>query len=115
MAKIKVTARAIRNAYPKIITIGYCDMYYLLRYFTPAYYTCGVNGWNCDIYIIDDNTVIATGYRPVKGNLHNYELVKKYNDKAHEELYGSWDIDYQAQKQIARQLLDEFVKEIKQS
>ena len=45
MSKVKTTAKAIRNAYPNIITIGYCDMQYLLSYFTPAYYTCGIYGW----------------------------------------------------------------------
>lgn len=115
MAKVKTTAKAIKNAYCNIITIGYCDMQYLLSYFTPAYYTCGVYGWNCDVFIIDDNTVIATGYRPVSGNLHSYELVKKYNDKAKSEIYGRWDIDYQEQKRIASQMLADFVKEIKQA
>ena len=115
MAKVKTTAKAIKKAYSNIITIGYCDMAHLLSYCTPAYYTCGINGWNCDVYIIDDNTVIATGYRPVSGNLHSYELVKKYNEKAKSEIYGHWNIDYQEQKKIASQMLADFVKEIKQA
>lgn len=115
MAKIKTTAKAIRNAYPNIITIGYCDLQYLLGYFSPAYYTCGVYGWNCDIYIIDSETVIATGYRPVNGKYHNYEIVKKYNDKAKSEIYGNWDEDYDTKKDKANKLLSDFVKEIKQA
>ena len=117
MSKVKTTAKSIRNAYPNIITIGYCDLQYLLGYFSPAYYTCGVYGWNCDVYIIDSETVIATGYRPVNGNYINYELVKKYNDKAKAEIYGDniWKIDYQEQKRRADKLLADFVKEIKQS
>ena len=115
MAKVKTTAKAIKNAYCNIITIGFCGMQHLLSYFTPAYYTCGVNGWNCDVFIVDDNTVIATGYRPVSGNLHSYELVEKYDEKAQKEIYGRWDIDYQEQKRIASQMLSDFVKEIKQA
>ena len=115
MAKIKTTAKAIRKTYPNIITIGYCDLQYLLGYFSPAYYTCGVYGWNCDVYIIDENTVIATGYRPINGKYHNYEIVKKYNDKAKAEIYGNWDFDYSTQKNIASKLLNDFVNEIIQA
>lgn len=30
----------------------------------PYYYTCGVYGWNADVYVLDYNTVIVSGYRP---------------------------------------------------
>lgn len=112
MAKVKTTAKAIKNAYFNIITVGYCDLQYLLAYFQPAYYTAGVYGWNCDVYIIDSNTVIATGYRPVSGNMHSHEITKKYNELAKAEIYGSWDVDYSTQKNRASKMLSNYVNEM---
>lgn len=112
MAKVKTTAKAIKNAYFNIITVPYCDLQYLLTYFEPAYYTAGVYGWNCDLYIIDSNTVIATGYRPVSGNIHSYEITKKYNELAKAKIYGNWDMEYSKQKEIASKMLADYVNEM---
>lgn len=112
MAKIKTTAKAIKSAYCNIITVGYCDLYYLLTYFEPAYYTAGVYGWNCDVYIIDSNTVIATGYRPVSGNMHNYEITQKYNEKARDAIYSDRDVDYRTKKSKASKMLSAYVNEM---
>lgn len=112
MAKIKATAKAIKNSYYNIITVGYCDLQYLLSYFQPAYYTAGVYGWNCDVYIIDTNTVIATGYRPMAGNMHDYEITRKYNRLAEAEIYRNRDIDYSTKKNRASKMLSNYVNEM---
>lgn len=112
MAKIKTTAKAVKNSYYNIITVGYCDLQYLLAYFQPAYYTAGVNGWNCDVYIIDAKTVIATGYRPVSGNMHDYEITKKYNEKARDAIYSDRDLDYRTKKSKASKMLSDYVNEM---
>lgn len=43
MAKAKTTRKWISANY-NCISIGYCDLYYLLRYQSPRFYTCGVYG-----------------------------------------------------------------------
>lgn len=84
--KFKTTRKAIVNGSANIISIGYCDAQYLLRYHDPVAYTCGVYGWNFDVYEVDGVT-ICTGYRGMPGrsakNVHEYEkqareIVDKY-------------------------------------
>lgn len=66
--KTKITKKAIMNAYRNVIKVGYCDMQDALKWREPNFYTAGVYGWNADVYVIDHDTVIVTGYRPF-GNM----------------------------------------------
>lgn len=52
------------NAYRNVIKVGYCDLQDALKWSEPDFYTAGVYGWNADVYVIDYDTVIVTGYRP---------------------------------------------------
>ena len=45
----------------KIVTAGYCDLQYLLYSIDPVAYNAGINGWNYDVYVIED-VGILTGY-----------------------------------------------------
>lgn len=109
--KIKVTEKQIKNSYNNIISVGYCDLWYLLSGIDADYYTAGVYGWNSDIFKIDYNTVIVTGYRPF-GNLHaSYNgITKKYNEKAR-KIYNDYDLNYDKKKTKINQLLQKFVNE----
>lgn len=62
--KTKITKKAIMCAYRNVIKVGYCDMQDALKWREPNFYTAGVYGWNSDVYVIDYDTVIVTGYRP---------------------------------------------------
>jgi len=105
--KFKTTQKEIKNNYSKIIVCGHCQLNYLLRYESPEAYTCGVYGWNADIYDFGD-VAIVTGYRPF-GDIECYELCKEYDAKA-EKLVNNYTIDYdKAQKQI-KELLKEFIE-----
>ena len=66
--KTKTTKKAIMSAYSNVIKVGYCDMQNALKWREPNFYTAGVYGWNADVYVIDHDTVIVTGYRPF-GNM----------------------------------------------
>lgn len=35
------------------LMFGYCDIYYILKYFDRIGYTAGIYGWNEDIFHID--------------------------------------------------------------
>lgn len=50
----------------RIVRVGYCDLQDALAGIRPDYYTAGVYGWNCDVYVIAGLT-ICTGYRPAAG------------------------------------------------
>ena len=66
--KTQTTKKAIMSAFRNVIKVGYCDMQDALKWREPNFYTAGVYGWNADVYVIDCNTVIVTGYRPF-GNI----------------------------------------------
>ena len=68
-AKQRVTARCLREAERAgrpTVRVGYCDLYGALSGIDPDYYTAGVYGWNCDVYVIA-GLAICTGYRPAAG------------------------------------------------
>jgi hypothetical protein len=63
--KTRVTAKWVRQNFTTIYSASYsalCDLQSALP--DPAYYTCGVYGWNADVFILDTNTVVVAGYRP---------------------------------------------------
>jgi hypothetical protein len=49
---------------------------------SPDYYHAGVYGWDADIYILDDTTVLVTGYRPRGNYIINNEFCRILNDNA---------------------------------
>lgn len=74
--KTIITKRTIMNTYRNVIKVGYCDMQDALKWLEPNFYTAGVYGWNSDVYVIDCDTVIVTGYRP----FGNVELPREVID-----------------------------------
>lgn len=81
--KYKTTAKALKEGYRTIISVGYCDLQGLLCYKSPIAYARGYYGWNFDVYDID-GIAIVTGYRsmPSKNSKVNYNLVSEYESKA---------------------------------
>lgn len=81
--KYKTTARAIKEGYYKIISVGYCELQSLLSFKSPIAYSSGVYGWNFDVYDID-GIAIATGYRnmPSKNSNVSYDVIKEYENKS---------------------------------
>ena len=112
MKKMRISQRDVKEGYRNIISIGYCELQTLLRFEGARYYTAGVYGWNADIYEIDYQTVIVTGYRPMKGNIEvDRKTLKKYEEKAREYKYN-YDKTYEQNRQEMHKLLDEFIKEV---
>lgn len=74
--KAQISKKEVRNTNSRIISIGYCDMQFLLRHHDCNMYSAGIYGWSCDYYIINsDNTgmftpytVISTGYQPLSNS-----------------------------------------------
>lgn len=88
--KFKTTAKEMKANYT-VISAGYCDLQNLLTYKSPLAYTCGVYGWNSDVYEFshDGRTfMVSTGYRPFSNTkLDGFrELCRKYDDRAREIL-----------------------------
>lgn len=81
--KLKTTKRIVKEGYCRILSIGYCDAQYLLKYKQAFGYSAGVYGWACDYYDID-GVCISTGYSPLSNRnmKDDYKLVREYEDKA---------------------------------
>ena len=78
--KLKTTNKEIRANFYKVLSIGYCDAQYLLRYKNPFAYTCGTCGWNADFYEIG-NFCISPGYRTI-GEDVDYTLLNELEKQA---------------------------------
>ena len=103
--KKQITLKKIKAIYgDDLISIGDNELGHLLRLETPTYYTCGVYGWNADIYTIGDKAII-TGCRGPKRTVDR-NITKKYNELAREIN----DSDYQVKKEKLQLLIDEFLK-----
>lgn len=75
---------------PYAICCGVCRVDTLLSEKAPDFRTCGIYGWNADVYQISYSTAIITGCRTF-GNIDAPDTIcKKYNDFAkeiHESYY----------------------------
>ncbi len=106
--KYKTTAKAIREGACNPYSAGYCDLQYLLNNHSPIAYTCGVYGWNFDVYDVYGVT-ICTGYRGMIGP--RCKGINEYNKKAQEIL--SWEnkgMTYEEKRDAVEKLLHEFCK-----
>lgn len=101
--KYNTTRKAIINGYHNIIQAGYCELQNLLTYHSPASYTCGVYGWNFDLYDID-GVAICTGYRNMPGK-RVPNLVRKF-DNAAMSVHGT----YEERRDATEKLLREFIE-----
>jgi len=105
---IKVTKKAIRDDYPRIIGLDYCAAQALLEHETPFAYSSRAEGWACDYYIVE-GVLISTGYAPLKDTRvsKNYAVVNQYEERARAVQRD----DYETRKKEVRKILIEFVAE----
>lgn len=104
----------IRNSQSKkcLISVGRQALQHLLNYDEPVAYICSQFGWSYDVYMID-GYMICTGYKCMPIGLDvNYEIIKKYNDRAQHINYNS-GLDYDTKKAQIKKLQNEFIKEVR--
>lgn len=105
--------------YKRRIVAGYCELAYLLMFKDPEAYHASIYGWDYDCYIIDESTVILTGYRNMPGNIYpDLEILNRYNEEA-QRIYkevtpaGINSADFYTLKQEKiNNLLVDFINEI---
>ena len=110
MAKAKVTRKWVNNNY-YCCSVGYCDLQYLLHYQSADYYTCGVYGWNMDVYTFGDYA-ITTGYRGMIDNVSKdyHSLIREYEEKAR-AIVSDWNYKGNAREDV-NALLKEFLSKV---
>ena len=108
--KFKTTAKAIREGYGKKIAVSYCGMQHLLWNHAPIAYTCGVYGWNFDVYTVD-GVAICTGYRGMVGKSVDYEMLRAYETAA-EKIEYDYKRPYEERQEEVEKLLKEFLSKV---
>ncbi len=102
--KYKTTRKNIVNSLNNVKCAGYCDLQYLLRNHEPNAYTCGVYGWNFDVYEVYGVT-ICTGYRGMPGE--RAKKIKEYNQAAAK----IWDYENKASFEEKQKEVEKLLKE----
>ncbi len=78
--KYKTTKADVMNGYGFVVSSGFGNLQNLLSLENPVAYTCGVYGWNADVYQFE-GFAIVTGYRPF-GVAISFEMVREVERKA---------------------------------
>ena len=114
--KYKATKREIMGRYDKIIKIGYCDLSNALDIAgkSPEAYTCGVYGWNADVYDMGNGVAIVTGYNPFGNIKPDYATViepfnKKF-DAIREDYYK--DYNFRRYQRRVKRILNNLCKKL---
>ncbi|MBO6224522.1 MAG: hypothetical protein J6N72_03575, partial [Psychrobacter sp.] len=63
MSKYKITRKAAKASNTCVLAISYCDLQHVLNYESPVAYNAGNDGWNFDLYELNGQYSIVTGYR----------------------------------------------------
>lgn len=111
--KYRTTKKEVNNGYTYKICVGYCNLQYLLTYESPVAYTARREGWGADIYEINENTAIITGYAPFGNIRPEYDIQKEY-DTAAEKIRHDYSLSYEEQRKQITELLYKFVEEVTQ-
>jgi hypothetical protein len=104
--KYKTTTKALREGACNLRCAGYCDLQNLLRTHDANAYTCGVYGWNFDVYEVYGLT-ICTGYRGMPGK--RLEGIAEYEKKA-DAIWCDYNKPYDERREEVEKLLYEFCK-----
>ena len=111
MKKIKVTQKYIKQNFDNIILVHNEQLQFLLYEKEPAFYNAGKDGWYFDVYVINENTCICTGYNPIGNIKTSYNITRPYNllGKKLKEHYRYYSERYQYTQ---NKLIQRFVRKI---
>jgi hypothetical protein len=112
MSKSRVTRKWVKDNF-YCCSVGYCDLQNLLHYQSASYYTCGIYGWNMDVYTFGDYA-ITTGYRGMIDNVPGdyHSLIREYEEKARELLKAQWEKPGDVLEAEVNKLLKEFLQKV---
>lgn len=108
--KFRTTRKEINRNFDKVISVGYCELQYLLYFDSPIAYTANKYGWQADIYNIENNAIV-TGYAPFGNIQPRYTLCRRYDDMARDIIYNS-SLTSENQREQITALKREFIEEV---
>lgn len=120
MIKVKVSKRDVRNGFRRVLYCRYCELQELLSYETANAYNANQYGWRNDIYFIDNQTAIVTGYEPfgnveIPGNIcKKYEEIAKRMKKngMKDAQTGKIHHDFETMQENLRLTINDLINEV---
>ena len=109
--KRKTTKKELRAWFKTIISVGYCDLQTLFTDIDPAYFITRTEGWAADVYILDIDTVVVTGYAPFGNISPEYDLQRKYELLARRVIGDGLYINTDSKLEKLAALRADFVRE----
>lgn len=109
--KHKITRKELREHFSIIICVGYCNLQTLLIDVAPVYYLTRSEGWAADVYRIDRDAVIVTGYAPFGNITPEYNLQRKYEAAARRVIGEGLHINTIEKQAKLETLRGDFLKE----
>lgn len=109
MMKIRTTRKELRKSAFWSLSVGYCDLQYLLKYEQPFAYVSGTYGWDFDAYLFGD-IVVTTGYRGMVGFSIPYDDVAEIEKRAEKIVYNH-DIPYEEKRKALHEIAVEFFEQ----
>lgn len=109
--EFRTTKKAVMAGYDKVICAGYCTLQNLLSCESRTAYTCGVYGWNADVYDFG-NVAIVTGARPFGNVRPDWDDLRAI-DKRAEQVKEACRWDYESKKAALRALIQELLETAK--
>lgn len=110
----EITKNDIKRQYRIIIRVGYCDLYHLTKRLRKVGYNAGIYGWNYDVFELDYNTCIITGYRAFdKGTIRLSSDFIQYIENKTKKIIDNNYSNYDEQLEQIDLLKIEFLKEYK--
>ena len=79
--KNRVTRNQLKADYYDVYNIRYGYIQDITSYLRCTMYTCGIYGWNSDIYDCMNGYAISTGYRPCGNKSIDRDIYIKYNER----------------------------------
>ena len=107
--KEKTTRKKVMENHNVIVSVGYCDLCFLLKYENEQFYTTRVEGWGADIYSFGA-VAIVTGYAPFGNVSPNWNVINSYEKRA--IAIDSSNLSYENKKIETKKLLNEFLADM---
>lgn len=109
MAKKRITKKEVVNTHKQVFRCGAASLQFLFNCREPYAYTCGVYGWNADIYSIGA-VAIVSGYRPFGVEIPR-DMIERYENEARNICNETWLFDDRAAR--LNDIIDRFYDELK--
>lgn len=107
---LQLRRKDVEYSFPYIIKVGYCELQWTLQALDMERVgaTCGIYGWNADVYRLEKGVALTTGYRPF-GNTR----VDSARLRALEEAVQAVPWEYSDKRaQVARKGIESIIEDI---